>query len=144
MSDTITFTVLGDPKAQKRHRTFRHGGFLRQVDPSEPDKANFLAQVRQYAPAAPWTEPLFLHLAFVIARPKGHYGSGRNAQVIKPAYAKAQPTGKPDIDNLVKLVQDALAGVFYRDDQQIVELHATKEYGPVPERPRTEVRIWKL
>lgn len=34
--------------------------------------------------------------------------------------------GRPDIDNLIKLVSDALNTLAYDDDQQIVEIHATR------------------
>jgi Holliday junction resolvase RusA-like endonuclease len=42
------------------------------------------------------------------------------------------PTGRPDVDNVAKLVLDALNGVFWRDDAQIVDLAATKVYGQAP------------
>lgn len=48
------------------------------------------------------------------------------------------PSKKPDIDNIVKSILDALNGVAYRDDTQVVELHVRKQYG---ERPRVEVLI---
>lgn len=37
-------------------------------------------------------------------------------------------TVRPDLDNLVKLVLDALNGVAYADDSQIVRVHAFKKY----------------
>jgi Holliday junction resolvase RusA-like endonuclease len=44
-----------------------------------------------------------------------------------------------DIDNLVKAVQDALNGIAYVDDAQIVSLVAVKAVSPGD--PRTEVEI---
>ena len=44
-----------------------------------------------------------------------------------------------DIDNFNKLVLDALTGLVYEDDSQIVELTITKGYDK--ERPRVEVKI---
>lgn len=38
------------------------------------------------------------------------------------------PLKKPDIDNIVKVVADALNGVAYRDDTQIVYVAAKKAY----------------
>ena len=38
------------------------------------------------------------------------------------------PTKKPDLDNLTKSVLDALNGVAWHDDAQIVTLHVTKQY----------------
>jgi len=38
-------------------------------------------------------------------------------------------TKKPDIDNLAKAVKDALKGIIYKDDSQIVEAYLSKQYG---------------
>lgn len=38
------------------------------------------------------------------------------------------PTSKPDIDNIQKAVLDALNGVAYEDDKQVVRIVATKRY----------------
>lgn len=40
-------------------------------------------------------------------------------------------TNKPDVDNLAKLVMDALNGVAYADDKQIYSLSVSKIYSPV-------------
>lgn len=42
---------------------------------------------------------------------------------------KAGYTKKSDIDNISKIVLDALNGLTYKDDAQVVELEARKEYG---------------
>lgn len=49
-----------------------------------------------------------------------------------------RPTTKPDIDNVQKAVMDALTGVWYVDDSQIVESHVGKWYS---ENPRVEVTV---
>lgn len=41
-----------------------------------------------------------------------------------------RPTKKPDIDNILKLVKDALNGIVYRDDAQVVRVEAEKVFGP--------------
>lgn len=43
-----------------------------------------------------------------------------------------RPCRRPDLDNLCKAVQDALNGVAYEDDAQIVGLSAVKVYSDVP------------
>ena len=37
-------------------------------------------------------------------------------------------TNKPDIDNLQKAVKDALNGIAYRDDSQVCQVCARKQY----------------
>ncbi|BAE50737.1 RusA family crossover junction endodeoxyribonuclease [Paramagnetospirillum magneticum] len=40
-----------------------------------------------------------------------------------------QPTKKPDLDNVVKLVLDAVNGIVFADDAQITHIIASKRYG---------------
>ena len=51
------------------------------------------------------------------------------------------PTKKPDVDNLVKTVSDALNGLAYDDDKQIVELSARKVYAC---KPGTVIRVREI
>ncbi|MCI9273995.1 MAG: RusA family crossover junction endodeoxyribonuclease [Clostridiales bacterium] len=48
------------------------------------------------------------------------------------------PTKKPDCDNIIKIICDALNGIAYGDDAQIVDVSIRKIYGS---EPRVEVRI---
>jgi Holliday junction resolvase RusA-like endonuclease len=43
-----------------------------------------------------------------------------------------RPTGKPDLDNIAKLYCDALNGIVWKDDSQIVNMQLTKRYGHEP------------
>lgn len=51
------------------------------------------------------------------------------------------PAIKPDIDNYVKAILDALNGVAFRDDKQIISLNAKKLYS---DKPRTEIEIKEI
>lgn len=51
---------------------------------------------------------------------------------------KIVPTKKPDIDNIIKIVADALNGIAYYDDKQIISVYAKKAYS---ETPGVNVRI---
>jgi Holliday junction resolvase RusA-like endonuclease len=51
------------------------------------------------------------------------------------------PTTKPDLDNLAKLVKDALNRIVYRDDAQVVRATLSKLYA---ERPRTKITVTAL
>lgn len=50
-------------------------------------------------------------------------------------------TVKPDIDNVQKLVQDALNGVAYIDDKQIINLNVNKKYG---EKNKLKIFVGKV
>ena len=43
-----------------------------------------------------------------------------------------RPSKRPDLDNLNKSVMDALNGIVYRDDCQVVTLNSTKVYAQTP------------
>lgn len=43
-----------------------------------------------------------------------------------------QPVSRPDLDNVVKALKDALTGVVWRDDSVVTEIHAAKIYSDTP------------
>ena len=49
-----------------------------------------------------------------------------------------RPISKPDYDNIGKIVGDALNGIVWRDDAQIVEAVTRKVYA---ESPRLEIQV---
>ena len=42
---------------------------------------------------------------------------------------RKEMTTKPDVDKLSRAILDALTGVVWKDDSQVVELRARKQYG---------------
>jgi Holliday junction resolvase RusA-like endonuclease len=50
-------------------------------------------------------------------------------------------TKSPDLDKFVRAIQDALTGVIFRDDAQVVELIAMKRYAAAAETAHADVRI---
>lgn len=141
MADTLTgniirLQVLGDPKAQKRHRFARRKGFMAKIDDSQADKQAFLLMVQQHAPVKPFEGPLRITMEFFFARPKSHY----NKHGVKPN-APIWHTSKPDGDNLEKFVLDALNGIYWRDDSQVCLMEKMKRYS---ETPMTIVEIEAL
>lgn len=89
--------------------------------------------------------PVILEVTFFQPRPKGHYGTGRNEGVVKDS-APEYPAIKPDTTKLVRGTEDAMTGVVYRDDSQVVDLIAKKRYGAparceITVRPKPQTRI---
>ena len=124
----ISFSVKGNPQSLKRHRMFRKGKSLIAVDPSQGDKADFLALAHQHAPEKPIDSPVRLCVLFTFSRPKNHY---RTNGTVKP-WASTIKTSKPDIDNLIKFILDSLNGFFWRDDCLVYTVEAVKQYGDSP------------
>ena len=136
----IEFTVLGEPHAQMRHKTFKKGTFTGAYDPSKDIKKNFLLTVQHNAPKEPITDPIMITVVFYFGRPKNHYRTGRNACMLRDD-APEWHTSRKDVDNLQKLIFDALNGIFWKDDAQICWVEAQKKYS---ERPRTHLIIQTL
>jgi len=137
---TCHFTVPGRPlsKGSMRPVTSKTTGkvFLK---PSNPNLKLWTSDVKAFAAQA-WKDvltdgPVWLDLLYRFSRPKSHYGTGKNASVLKPGAPK-HPIGRPDIDKLERAVLDALTGVVYRDDSQVVSVFQTKEYDK-----RDELRV---
>lgn len=147
MSDTITIWVPGIPKGQPRvkARAFAVGGktVARVYTPkaAEGFKSRIHAAAADKRPGAAITGPVRVDIACYFPRPKGHYGSGKNAAV-KKAAAPEWHTSRPDRDNIDKAVLDALTTLgFWRDDAQVCGGETTKKYADRPEEIGCAVTI---
>jgi Holliday junction resolvase RusA-like endonuclease len=80
---------------------------------------------------------------FHLHRPKGHYGTGRNARIVKPG-APAAPGVIPDVKKLARAVEDALSGIVYADDAQVVDSYEGKRYVHPWEDERVDVVVRPL
>lgn len=142
----LRFTCVGQPATagSKRAFTLPSGG-VRVTDTSGTKGKSWRAVCQDAAAEAMngdglLREPLSVHFHFYVPRPKGHYGSGRNADKLKPS-APQYPAKRPDVTKWVRAVEDALTGVVWHDDAQIVRQLADKDYG---EPARCEVSVMTL
>ena len=76
----------------------------------------------------PLTGPLSVGLKFVIARPKSHYVGGKRTNPLKEG-APLSHMQTPDALKLARAVEDALTGIVYVDDKQIISETIRKEWG---------------
>jgi Holliday junction resolvase RusA-like endonuclease len=82
--------------------------------------------------------PLAVTMRFYRPRPAGHFGKhGLN----KAGLEAIAPATRPDVLKLARCAEDALTGVLWRDDAQIVEEHLFKHWG---EPARVEIEIQEL
>jgi Holliday junction resolvase RusA-like endonuclease len=103
------------------------------------------AHLDGYVPAAngPLPGPLALDVIVFLRRPAGHFGSGRNAGVVKDS-APGRPCGaRRDWDNYGKAASDGLTGAAWRDDGQIVDARVRKFYAD-DEPPRWEITVRQI
>lgn len=135
---TITFDVPLIPTAKGRAKVAMIGKHARMYTPAKTVRAEqeFVALAAPYAPETPIDAPIRVRLVFTLPMPVSfpawkHEAAKRGI---------VRPEGAPDVDNLAKLVMDALnrSGRWWRDDSHVVSLMAEKFYG---ERPGTRVEL---
>lgn len=131
---TLTFTVLGETVGQGRPRFSTHGGFVKAYDPKKSREYKTFVKMLaiQAMGEQGWgyceKEALKLTVTAYMSIPKSKSGKFREAAIAKLVF----PIKKPDSSNIVKGIEDAMNGVVYKDDSQIVELVVKKYYGDVP------------
>ena len=135
----IEFVVYG-VAAPASYRTTKQGRMYEAPRPKEWKQLVQAEAGRLFGERSPMTGPLRLTVDFWFKRPKGHLGTGRNEGTIKPAFREAMPTVMPDLTSCVRAVEDALTGIVYDDDCQIVEQATSKNYVD-DKAARVEVRV---
>lgn len=132
----MTFTIFGEPQGKARPRVTMHGTYT-------PKKT------RDYEKLVQWEyrkqggkdygdNPLQIEITANFQIPKS---KPRKVRVDMLA-GKIRPAKKPDCDNIAKAILDALNGIAYHDDSQVVCLWIEKWY--VPDEPCVIVTIKDL
>lgn len=135
---TITLVVPITPVAKARPRVVRdYQGRVHTFTPKKTKdfeariKAAYLEKREEKGISK---HPVALWCQFCFEPPKS-WGKRKKEQAVDKLIQK---TSKPDIDNLLKAVMDALNGLAWVDDAQVVQIYAKKIYSQIP---RVEVKI---
>ena len=89
----------------------------------------------------PIDAPLVLELTEYRPRSSAHFGTGRNAGLLKGS-APAYPAVRPDLSKVIRAFEDAIAQVVIREDSRICRLLLAKDWDDGP--ARIEFRLWTL
>ena len=81
----VSFTVYGDPIALNRHRVSARGIMY---NPSAKFQKIFLESCMEFLPENPLEGPVELSVMFHFKRPKNHFGTGKNAAILKKGMSK--------------------------------------------------------
>jgi Holliday junction resolvase RusA-like endonuclease len=121
----ITFTIPGEIKGKQRPRVTRTGHVYTpsQTRQAEADIAKIAKAAMGYKP--PMAEPVSLNIMVTTEPPRSITKAKRELMLA----GVERPAKKPDLDNVVKLISDALNGIVFEDDRQVVELWVVKRYG---------------
>lgn len=123
----IEFTIPGKAIAKQSFRYTRDG--RKYTDKEVNGYANwvrlcFERAYPEHLPSMFFEKPLKVHIQAFFEIPKS-YSKKKRELVIA---GKIRPTVKPDTDNISKNIKDALNGIAYPDDKQVVSEMIEKFY----------------
>lgn len=132
----VRFTVRGEPKGKGRPRFSTQTG--RAFTPKQTVNYEALVHTEYMIQCKGFRFPddamLDMRILAYYSIPK----SGSKKLKAQKLENKIRPIKKPDMDNVVKMVADALNQVAYKDDTQIVDCQVRKFYS---QEPRIDVII---
>lgn len=124
----LSLFVAGEPVAKARPRVKTFNGRTWAYTPRKTEVAEkairTMAKI-EMGLRAPTDGPVRITYTAILPIPASWSRVKREAA----ASGRLLPTGKPDTENLLKTPMDALTGVAYRDDAQVVSIVAAKRYG---------------
>lgn len=119
---TVCFTVPGRPQGKGRPRFTRSGHTYTPGSTAEYEERVKLAY--RQAGGGKLSGFVFVDILAVSTVPKS-YTKAQKAAAFDARYVPK----KPDCDNIAKIILDALNGLAYDDDAQVVKLSVKKQYG---------------
>ena len=135
----LEFTVYGEPIPQGSMKAFIPKGWTRAVLTSDNKRTKPWRQAvagsalevmdKENLECAGKNVPFLLAVVFRFTKPRS---------VRKSILEK---TTKPDIDKLVRSILDALTGILFVDDSQVVAIYARKEFGA---QPMAKISAWEI
>ena len=134
----LIFTVFGAPATKGSTRAFVPKGWTRPIITSATKglkawESKIAAAANAQANGVLLTDPVMVNIAFYLPRP------------VSLKKGAVPHTKRPDCDKLIRAATDALIGIVYKDDAQIVSITASKAYvATQAEAPRAEFTIRSL
>lgn len=130
----LQFTVLGRPRGKGRPR-FGNGRTYTDKQTLEYERL-IATRAAEAMPCAAVETPVSVRIVVYKGIPASWSKTRRQR-----AMMGGEIPGKPDLDNVAKAVLDALNGVAYVDDVQVVKLAVSKHYS---NEPRIEVSVREM
>jgi Holliday junction resolvase RusA-like endonuclease len=130
MTFMVTFKVDANPVGKQRARYAKRGNFVQTYTPDKTRNYESLikeAAIEAMGSSEPLETPVTLYLYIRAPIPK----SLPKKRIEACLNGLEKPIKKPDASNVLKSVEDAMNGVVYKDDSQIVNIHVAKVYSSV-------------
>ena len=132
LDEPLTIVLAGHPQGKGRARSFLRGSHIGHYTPEKTRSYEGMireAATTEMAGRLPTPDPVEVTLTAFFDVPKSYSKTKRAAALGNSLL----PAKKPDIDNIIKAFVDALNGVVFKDDCQIVRGVYAKVYGPAPQ-----------
>jgi len=126
LTNSFTFTVLGTPAPQGSKRHIGRGIMVESSKKVKPWRQDVkYAAIAQKPDEWDMALPVHLSVVFRFPRPKSHF----NKSGLRTSAPKACTSASHgDIEKLVRSTNDAMTGILFDDDRQVVSLNASKRY----------------
>ena len=134
------FQVIGAPVGKGRPKFARRGNFVQAYTPTKTK--DYEALVQDAAKSAmgeksPCSQAVQMNVEIYVTPPVSWSKKKRTAAL----EGVVRPTTKPDIDNVIKGIFDAINDIVFLDDKQVVSLLVSKSYA---EQARVVVRAYEI
>lgn len=139
---SVTFTVPGRIGGKGRHRSFMRGNKV--IHAAHQPTESMEGVIKHFAHQAMVKQKMPLlsgALGLTVMMYRSYPKSWSARQISRSNYV----TGKPDYDNICKLIGDSLNGIMYRDDSQIANASFTRIYRlGMDEAEETQITVREL
>ena len=132
----MTIIIEGEPVAQGRRRFTRNGHAYDPAKSREYKKQVALAASLSMRGQSLFPKGIPLKCVITIWQKMPKRFTKKQKELAENEFLR--PTVKPDVDNVAKAITDAMNGIVYVDDAQIVELVCGKYYA---EEPKVMVKV---
>lgn len=137
----ISFLIPGEPIAKARARVFFNKKANRVMAYTPTKTASFENFIKLIVatewPRPPILGPIIMTIRIFKSMPK----SLLKKKINQAENGDIRPVTRPDCDNYLKSISDALNNLVYKDDSQIISVHVHKFYSCIP---RTEIEIEEM
>jgi crossover junction endodeoxyribonuclease RusA len=125
--------VAGLPAAQGSKKHVGGGVLVESSKAVAPWRTLVAWHIAQVWDVGPLESAVRLRLEFVMARP-----------VATPKRRTPLAIKRPDLDKLARSIFDSVTGICWRDDSQVIDLHASKRLAERDEIPGVRIQIGQV
>ena len=136
----VAFVIPGTPVGKGRPKFARRGNFVTTYTPEKTASYENLVKVKaqEAMSGRPMIEgPVAVQIALHVTPP----ASWSQKKQLSALAREIRPTTKPDMDNVIKGIFDAMNEIVWRDDKQVCELRVVKLYSPAAQ---ARVEVWPI